>query len=219
MKPTLIFDYDGTIHETFAIYKKSFLKAQRWLNENGFLKGNEISDETIKSWLGLNAADMWKSFAPSLPEKIREEASLIIGKNMVLEIESGNARWYEGAAETLTKLKKRGYEMYVLSNCKKIYAEVNYRIFHMSEWFKDFLSAESFGWIPKTEIMLDFSRKKPGEYVIIGDRDKDIMCAKACGGKAIGCSYGYGSSKELAGADFIIGDISNLPNVIDEINI
>jgi phosphoglycolate phosphatase len=40
----------------------------------------------------------------------------------------------------------------------------------------------------------------------VGDREHDVRGAKACGVRAIGVTYGYGSREELvaAGADYIV---------------
>ena len=53
--------------------------------------------------------------------------------------------------------------------------------------------------------------------MVIGDRVKDLDCARAVGAAFIGCLYGYGSRQELAEADVLIEDIGELPQVLDKL--
>ena len=39
----IIFDYDGTLHETLYIYKPAFLKAYDWLVKNGYAENGIVS--------------------------------------------------------------------------------------------------------------------------------------------------------------------------------
>lgn len=214
MKPILIFDYDGTIHNTMIIYEACFRATFKWLVENGHAPYKEVPISRIQSWLGINAKDMWNDFLPDMSEDLKEKASLMTGTSMANEIINGNARWYENATDTLDYLLKEGYEMYILSNCKIAYRDANYNAFNMGKWFKEYIDCESYDWAPKTEIVQTFMKKHPGEYIVIGDRDKDMACAKACDGKFIGCTYGFGSEAELQGADYLINDISELKKLL-----
>lgn len=53
MKPTLIFDYDGTLHNTMIIYKSAFRRCFAWLVESGYTQEQEISAEKIAGWLEI----------------------------------------------------------------------------------------------------------------------------------------------------------------------
>lgn len=214
MKPILIFDYDGTIHNTMVIYEKCFRATFKWLVDNNYATDRDVPITRIKSWLGINAKDMWNDFLPELSDELKEKASLMTGSAMASAIENGEAKWYENAIPTLDTLLEKGYEMYILSNCKIKYKEANYNTFNMGKWFKEFIDCESYDWAPKTEIIKVFAKKHPGNYIIIGDRNKDIECAKSCGGKSIGCLYGFGTKEELKNADYLIKDISELVNIL-----
>ena len=216
MKPALIFDYDGTIHNTLHIYEPSFRRTFKWLVDEGYTEYRDISSERIASWLGINSVDMWNSFLPDLPDDIKAQASAMTGQGMTERILSHQASWYEGATEVLDALKADDYEMYVLSNCKIAYRDANMKEFGMDRWFKDFIACESYGFAPKTEIIKKLSPKINAPLIIIGDRDKDIECAKACNGVSIGCLYGYGSEEELSNADYLIKDIREIINCISD---
>jgi phosphoglycolate phosphatase len=53
---------------------------------------------------------------------------------------------------------------------------------------------------------------------MIGDREHDVIAAKAIGLTAIGVLYGYGNHEELttAGADYIVNEVQELYNTITQ---
>ena len=133
---------------------------------------------------------------------------------MVEQIINNKASWYKGTDFVLDELKKMGYNMVVLSNCKTAYKEVNWKQFSMAQWFSKFYDCETFDFAPKTEIIKTVRKENPGEFIVIGDRDSDFDCARACGAKFIGCLYGFGEDGELQGADEVIHSINDLPDKI-----
>lgn len=203
MSRVLIFDYDGTLHNTMKIYEPAFRKAYCWLVEEGYERRQEIPAGQIASWLGLNSREMWEDFRPMLPREVKERAGAMIGNTMVQNVRAHMAQWYQGAEAVLDALKTEGYRMVVLSNCRRAYREAHWEEFGMGRWFTDFYDCESFDFAPKTEIVQTIMRRFPGSYMVIGDRKSDLECAKACGGRFLGCLYGYGTAKELCGADFL----------------
>lgn len=214
MKRTLVFDYDGTIHDTMAIYGPAFREGYAWLTENGYAPRQDIPDARIAGWLGMNSRDMWDSFLPELPDRIKEEVSARVGRGMVERIGSHQARWYSGAKEALDKLRSDGYTMVVLSNCKKAYREANWEEFGMARWFREFYDCESYGFAPKTEIIREICKRFAPPYIIIGDRRSDMDCAAACKAPFIGCRYGFGRDGELQGADLFADLVTDLPERI-----
>ena len=71
----LLFDYDGTLHDSSATYLPAFRKTLAWLEEHGYDVDREYSDEQIGYWLGFSAKDMWNSFAPELDDAVKETCS------------------------------------------------------------------------------------------------------------------------------------------------
>ena len=153
MKPLLIFDYDGTIHNTMGIYEPAFRKTQAMLEEEGFLSHEDVSYDRISGWLGMNSVDMWNDFAPDLSEDVKKRASESVMNMMSFDILEGKASWYEGASGQLDILKAEGYMLVILSNCRISYRDAHWKTFEMDKWFDRFYDCESFGFKPKTEIV------------------------------------------------------------------
>lgn len=217
MKPTLVFDYDGTIHNTIVIYEKAFRECYRWLVSQKYVKEEKISTQQISHWLGVNSKDMWNSFQPDLSDKIKEKASGMISDMMAAQIMEGKARWYPETNKVLDELAALGYNMVILSNCKISYREANWKNFSMERWFSKFYDCQTFNFAPKTEIIKTVQRENQDDLIVIGDRKSDLDCAKACNGKFVGCLYGFGEEGELDGADVFIRSFRQLPEAIKKI--
>jgi phosphoglycolate phosphatase len=211
-KSILILDYDGTIHDSMAIYEPAFRKAMRELEELGWMEPREYSREEIQYWIGYNAKEMWPRFQPEFTEKQQAYGSSLIGKYMCEAVESGLARLYPNADRVL-KLLKQDYELWFLSNCKNAYLEANKSRFHLERYYDVFHSSEEFGFLPKEEI---FRRIRiPGRnYLIVGDRETDLRMAKDNDLPFVGCLYGFCAEGELDGADAWIRAIEELPQAL-----
>ena len=219
MKPTLIFDYDGTIHDTLHIYEPVMRETYHWLAGEGYVQEEPLKSARIASWLGLNAREMWDDFQPQLAEEIKEQAAKRNGDGMVARVRAHDARWYAGVKSTLDRLKQNGYRMIVLSNCKTAYREAHWKEFRMEQWFDRFYDCESYGFAPKTQIIKEILPEYEAPYAVIGDREKDHACARAANAAFVGCLYGYGSREELTGADALIMDIVELPGVLETLKV
>jgi phosphoglycolate phosphatase len=215
----LIFDYDGTIHETLRIYEPAMRDSFCWLFQQYGIKVPEISDRQIASWLGVNSIDTWQLILPDCPENIREEASDHVAAHMAKLVEQGYGKWYDGMREQLVYLKSQGYTMIVLSNCRISYKNAHWNAFAMHELFDKFYDCESFGYLPKEDIFQYIKEEFPGSYIVIGDRFSDIKCAVKNSLKSAGCLYGYGSPDELSDADILISSPKELSEAIKELTI
>lgn len=211
----LVFDFDGTLHDTAHLYGCAFRKAYAWLVEQGQAPEREYSDAELTRWLGVSAPDMWKSFMPQLPDAVWQHASAIIGREMVSQIHQGNARLFPGIPEALYRLKAEGRHMAVLSNCRHGYMEAHREAFDLDRWFDAYFCAEDYGFIPKEEIYAAIEAAFPGEdNVIIGDRDSDFRVGIVHGRPVIGCAYGFGSEQELSVCDAVIDSPAELPQTV-----
>lgn len=213
----LLFDYDGTIHNCLKIYAPAFRKAYAWLVENGYAEPRGYSDKEIGYWLGFNSSDMWSMFQPELPQEQRDICRGIIGEEMGAQVMNGNAELFPGAEETLDSLKKKGYTLIFLSNCRRKYQQRHNAAFGLDRYFDYFYCAEEFDFIPKYEI---FRRIRPchsGDFIVIGDRFHDMETASLNGLRSVGCAYGYGSPEELSTADIIVRSVTEIPGAVEKL--
>lgn len=206
----LIFDYDGTIHESIKIYAPAFEKAYQYLISSGFAKERKWSEGEISPWLGFSSKDMWNAFMPDLPQVHKDKSSEIIGENMLKLIDEGKAELYPHALEVLQKLKDSGYNLIFLSNCKRSYMDAHIRFFQLDKYFSSFYCTEDFDFQPKYIIFHTIKKKHKGDFIVIGDRYQDMEIAVKHNLKAIGCLYGYGDPKEFNSTDMLASEARDI---------
>ena len=207
----LIFDYDGTLHDSGLIYVPAFRRMYDTMVRDGIAESRNWEPEEINHYLGYSAVEMWLEFMPGIDRELMESYCLQVGEEMRSIIEEGDAKWYDGAAEVLQELKDRGYRMVVLSNCRKTYMDINREAFGMDRFFEGYYDCESYDNAPKTEIFREIRREHPAsKYIVIGDRRHDLEVAVTHQLPFIGCTYGYGKPEELENVQTAIGDIREL---------
>lgn len=215
MLRTLIFDWDGTLHNTARLYGCAFRSAYRFLVTNGYAPDRVYSDEELSVYLGMNAPDMWNTFMTELPNNIKRLASDMVGKNMVKAIQAGKAVLYPGTEEILDILKQTGFQMVILSNCKHDYMQAHRAAFGLDRWFDAYYCCEDYNFAPKEEIFPFIQENYPGQFAVIGDRSSDFKTAQVHKLFSVGCAYGFGCAEELSNASCIVGNITEIPKVIE----
>lgn len=196
----LIFDYDGTLHESLCIYALAFRLGYSHLVSKGLAPYKEFSDAEIRCWLGFSAKDMWENFMPELPQPERDLCSEIIGDEMIRLTLAGRTKLYPGAETVLRQLRAAGHNLIFLSNCKNSYMQAHREYFKLEQYFSAFYCTEDFNFAPKWKIaesvLAEFSEK----CIVIGDRWQDIEIALRHRLLSIGCAYGYCGADELNAA-------------------
>ncbi len=217
VKGTVFFDYDGTLHNSMAIYGPAFRSAYDWLVAEGYMPAREFSDEWISQWLGFTTEAMWTTFAPELPEEVWRKAASLVGAVMDRRTLDGKAQLFEGIPEVLTKLKQQGYELVFLSNCRTAYCTVHRKMFDLDRWFSAYYSAEDFDDIPKWQIYQQMAGHHPCPQVVVGDRFHDLDVAARAGIPSVGCAYGFGGKDELAEATVLVQTPAEIPAALDKV--
>lgn len=207
---TIFFDFDGTLHNSILVYEPAFKKAYGYLVDKQLAPNRIWEREEIAIWLGCNRHEMWSDFMPSLDEKNTEIASQMIGQEMADQIKRGNGLLYPGTIKVLQYLKEKGYTLILLSNCGISYKTIVLDHYRLDKYFHEFICSEQYNHIPKFEILHKIKNNYRNNMVIVGDRIHDIEAGKKNCIFTIGCSYGYGSSKEFKDAHKVIHHISEL---------
>lgn len=214
---TVFFDYDGTLHNSMAIYGPAFREAYAWLVHEGHMPARTFSDEWISQWLGWTVEAMWTTFAPDLPEEVWRHAAAIVGREMDTRTEQGQARLFEGVPEMLQALKQQDFDLVFLSNCRTAYCEVHRAMFGLDAWLSTYLCAEDFNDIPKWQIYQREATKHAYPHVMVGDRFHDLEVATRADIPAIGCAYGFGREGELDAATIIVNSPAEIPAAVAKV--
>lgn len=202
---TIVFDFDGTIHNTLRLYGQAFRQSYAFLVEQRVAPPRRYTDEEVSVYLGMSAPDMWRTFMPQLPQALKDEASAVIGRAMIAGVKRGEAVLYDGIAETLRQLKAQGHCLLILSNCRVAYMDAHRQAEGLDDYFTDYFCAEQYNFIPKEQIFPLLAARYPDEhYCMVGDRSSDIQVGIVHHIPTIGCLYGFGSAEELSHADYTV---------------
>lgn len=123
---------------------------------------------------------------------------------------------YPGVLELLAVLQQAGYTLWIATSKAHVYAREIARHFAFDGYFSGIYGAELTGERSnKAELLAHLLQSHgldPRHTVMIGDREHDVLAAKAHGIHALGVLWGYGSRDELeaAGADSIACSIADL---------
>lgn len=211
----IVFDYDGTLHDTAKLYGSAFRTAYADLVRDNYAPDHYYSDDYMAQYLGLAPPVMWNTFMPELPEDVWKRASLKVREGMIGGIENGKAVLYAGVTDMLEELKRREYRMVILSNCYHAYLEAHRRFFELDRWFCGYYCSEDWNFVPKEQIMKGIMQDYPDEdFIIIGDRDSDFRAGIVNNVPVIGCAYGFGTEDELKMCNAVACDPASLPAII-----
>lgn len=211
----IVFDYDGTLHNTTRLYGNAFRRAYAELVKDGYAPEHYYSDSDMAQYLGLAPPVMWHTFMPELPDAVWKKASLKVREGMISGIENGKAILYDGVTEMLDELKKRGYTLVILSNCYHAYLAAHRKYFGLDKWFSGYYCSEDWNFVPKEEIMKGIMQDHPGEeFIVIGDRDSDFIAGIANNIPVIGCAYGFGTEEELKMCNAIVNEPKTILEIV-----
>lgn len=196
MKKTIIFDFDGTIADTFNVIIDL---SNKLADEYGYRKIEDTDKEAMRSktlfqaalWLRL---PFWK--IPLILAQGRKRMHRLIKR----------LKPVVGMEHALQELKKRGYHLGILSsnsseNIEDFLKQYNLEIF-------DFISAgvNIFGKSAALFICMKANGLSPQQVVYVGDEIRDVKAAHKVKIKSVAVTWGLNSKKLLLkhSPDFLI---------------
>ncbi len=112
---------------------------------------------------------------------------------------------YPGVAEVLDRLRTAGMRLFVTTSKRTPFAVRVLEHFGLAGQFEAIRGAEPHGrFDDKVHLVGDLlatAKLLPEETVLVGDREHDLLAARANGLTIVAAAYGYGMRTELAGAD------------------
>lgn len=207
----IIFDLDGTLWDSGQSL------ADSWGLEITKLSGldKHFTSEDIHKIMGLTMNEIADNLIPELPPERRYEIFRECEYCEIEYIREHGGELFPGIRETLTELKKRGYNMTIVSNCQEGYIPAFLDSMDMREFFTDY---EEWGrtHLSKGEnIRLVMERNNTTKAVYIGDIQRDADAAAAAGIPCIAADYGFG---HIADPIARISEFEELPAVLEQMD-
>ena len=213
MKKYILFDLDGTITDPMLGITKSVKYALNKFdieveNLDDLCKfiGPPLKD-SFMNFYGFNEEDALKAIT-----FYREYFSVTgLYENVV----------YENFEDILIALKEQNKSLIIATSKPTVFAEKILEHFNLKKYF-DFIAGSNLdNTRTKKADVISYALEQQGltetsEMIMIGDREHDIIGAKALGIESIGVLHGYGSYGELSnsGANYIVKDVNELKSLL-----
>jgi len=188
----VIFDFDGTIVDSYEAHLESFRKA---LSKFGLA----VDDEEIYRRFGKPARQI---LFEVLPQQARSHIDELVKEKRIQFIEtSRQVRVFDGVEETLRYLKEKGIATALATSADRPSVMRVLSRFGLEEYFDVILSAEDVKAAkPNPDI---FIRAAEGlnvgvqECLVVGDSAFDVMAAKEAGIKTVAIASNPFQMKEI----------------------
>ncbi|MEP6944046.1 MAG: HAD hydrolase-like protein [Betaproteobacteria bacterium] len=206
---TLLFDLDGTLTDNYAGISRSIRHAL------SALAAELPHDDLLRTCVG---PPLRKTFARLLQtqDAARVEQALTLYRERYTDEGWRENEVYAGIVDALPALATRGHRMLVCTSKPRVYAQRIITHFGLDGWLDTVYGPELDGRFDnKDELLAEIlatEKLDAGACVMIGDREQDMLAARANGVESIGVLWGFGTRDELAGAGAgsIIGHPSEL---------
>ena len=215
MYKAIFFDLDGTLTESGEGITKSVQYALEKL-------GNPEEDlDKLRVFIGPPLMEQFMKYADVDETEARRAVEYYRERYAVKGIFEN--RPYDGVENLLRELKGRGYILAVASSKPEYYVTKILDYFNLSSYFEVVVGSEMNGArTSKTEVIeealkrLNMSDRRK-EVLMVGDKEHDVLGARAAGLACVAVGYGYGTKEELTAAQplKIVASIEELLRFFD----
>ena len=215
MYKAIFFDLDGTLTESGEGITKSVQYALEKLG-----KPEEDLDK-LRVFIGPPLMEQFMKYADVDETEARRAVEYYRERYAVKGIFEN--RPYDGVENLLRELKGRGYILAVASSKPEYYVTKILDYFNLSSYFEVGVGSEMNGArTSKTEVIeealkrLNMSDRRK-EVLMVGDKEHDVLGARAAGLACVAVGYGYGTKEELTAAQplKIVASIEELLRFFD----
>ncbi len=209
----LFFDLDGTLTDSAEGITNSVAYA---LNKFGII----IEDKSVLTpFIGPPLVDAFMEYYEFSEEDAKKATEFF--RERFRDIGIFENKVYDGVTELLEKLKESGFELIIATSKPEPFAKRILSHFGIDKYFSLIVGATFDDKISSKTEVIKLALSKLGDVdktkvVMIGDRNHDILGAKATGLDSIGVLYGYGSLSELtaAGATHIADTVLDIGKIL-----
>ncbi|MDH0030764.1 MULTISPECIES: HAD-IA family hydrolase [unclassified Acinetobacter] len=213
----ILIDLDGTLTDPKAGIHRSIRYALEKL-------GQPLADEVDLDWtIGPPLKASLAKLLNTQDDDLAEQALLAYRERFSVTGLFEN-EVYPTVAETLQQLQAQGYALFLATAKPTIFAKQILVHFQLDSYFTEMYGSELTGErTNKADLIayiLQQENLNAAECIMVGDRQYDIIGARANGIDTIAVNYGYGTAEELAQAQPItqISQFSELIGCVAELN-
>ena len=199
MYKAIFFDLDGTLTESGEGITKSVQYALEKIGKP------EEDLEKLKVFVGPPLMEQFMKYAGVDEATGRKAVEFYRERYEVKGIYENHP--YESVEEMLQELKRKGYILAVASSKPEYYVTQILDYFKLSSYFDVVVGSEKNGArTSKSEVIEEALKRinmsdKRNEVLMVGDKEHDVLGARAAGLDCVAVAYGYGTQEELTEAN------------------
>lgn len=212
MYKAILFDLDGTLTESGEGITKCVQYALEKL-------GKPESDlKKLEVFIGPPLMEQFMKYAGLDEETARRAVEYYRERYSTTGIFEN--RPYPGVEEMLQELKRKKYLLAVASSKPEYFVKQILDYFHLTEYFDEIVGSELNGSrTNKIEVIEETLRrlgldKHREQVIMVGDKEHDVLGARAAGLECVAVSYGYGTAEELTAAQ-PLQTVSSTEEILD----
>ena len=196
----VLFDLDGTLIDSLEDLTDAVNHVR------GAFSQPPLTSESVRSKVGKGVRDLVRRILPdALESEIESAVSLFRDFNR--RHIADKSRLYPGILETLLELSARNIKMAVITNKSEDLGVHLLQALEINPLFEDICGGDTYPERKPSPLPLFKVAEKLGvlhhECVMVGDSINDIQAGQRANITTIGCTWGYGSTEEISGADFL----------------
>lgn len=202
----IIFDFDGTIADSFAIAIGIFHDLTH--------REEPITPDEIERLRGMSALKV----AEELHIQPWKMPFLLIRGRRRMTKQMNNVHTFPGLQKTIRELHSQGHNMYIMSSNSAQNIQLFLQCHAMS---KEFIKVYgNVGLFNKASVLRRVVRRnnlKRNETFYVGDEARDVEAAKRAGVKVVAVSWGYNNVRILTQhePDIMVAEPGDLINVLE----
>ena len=207
----LLFDLDGTLTDP----KEGITKCVQYALSRF---GIERSCEELVCFIGPPLIEQFMAYAGFTREQAMQAVEVYRERFAPIGIFENRA--YEGAVELVRDLKAAGKTLALATSKPQVFAEQIVKKYGFEPYLDIIVGSELNGHLTnKAQVIakvMDTLGADPNETIMIGDREHDVIGAKANGIKTVGVGFGYAAEGELeaAGAEYYAETMEELRTLL-----
>lgn len=213
MYQTILFDLDGTLTESgIGIVNSVVYALQKY--------GLEVPNRTeLKRFIGPPLDKSFEMYCGFDSEKAKEAVEYY--REYYREKGIFENTPYKGVEKMLKMLKDNKRTLIVATSKPEQFAKEILDYFKLSEYFDCIAGSNMDGTRTEKQEVIRYALTKAGgggtaSAIMVGDREHDIIGARAVGMDSLGVLYGYGSREELvkAGAVYLAENVEEATAIL-----
>ncbi|WP_297483437.1 HAD-IA family hydrolase [uncultured Photobacterium sp.] len=192
----LIFDFDGTIADTFNLYIDVMRKIHheydfKYIHDEDIELCRAMTSKEIIHYLGISPLQI-----PIIAHRIRGDFTKRMKEQKI----------FTGVASVLESLKQEGHKLFILSSNSEENINIFLGLNNITQFDGVFSKSSIFGKSGIIKKIINKNRFIADNVHYIGDETRDIEAAKKINIKSIAVSWGYNNRKALLdkNPDYII---------------